>query len=81
MVSFQAIEKFKPHLSQLIVQVAFAGMYIIARAAFVDGMNHFTFVTYRQVVATLAITPFAYLLERCELTLTSIYFSTNNPFH
>lgn len=66
MVSFREMENFKPHVSQIIVQVAFAGLYIIARAAFVDGMNHFIFVAYRQVIATLAITPFAYIVERKE---------------
>jgi drug/metabolite transporter (DMT)-like permease len=64
MVSFQQIEKFKPHLSQIVYQVLFAGMYILSRIALIDGMNNFVFVTYRQVIATLAIAPFAFLLER-----------------
>jgi drug/metabolite transporter (DMT)-like permease len=64
MVCFQGIEKLKPHLSQIIYQVAFAGMYIISRVCLVDGMNHFVFVTYRQVTATLAIAPIAYFVER-----------------
>lgn len=64
MVSFRRIEKFKPYLSQIIFQVLFAGMNILARIALIHGMNHFVFVTYRQVIATLAIAPFAYVLER-----------------
>lgn len=66
MVSFQRIEKFKPHLSQIIYQVLFAGMYILSRIALIDGMNNFVFVAYRQVIATLALGPFAYILERKE---------------
>lgn len=64
MVSFKRIKEFNPHLSQILVQVAFAGMYIITRVSMIDGMNHFVFVTYRQVVATIFIAPFAYFLER-----------------
>lgn len=66
MLSLKGIEKFKPHLSQIIVQVAFAGMLIIAKIVLIHGMNPFVFVTYRQIVATFAIAPFAYLLERKE---------------
>jgi drug/metabolite transporter (DMT)-like permease len=64
MVSFKRIKEFNPHLSQILVQVAFAGMYIITRVSFIDGMNHFVFVTYRQIIATVSIAPFAYFLER-----------------
>lgn len=58
------MEKFKPHLAQISVRVIYAGMNIITRIALVDGMNPYVLVTYRQVVATLAIAPFAYVLER-----------------
>lgn len=64
MVSFKRIEKFKPHISQIMYQVAFAGMYIIARVSLINGMNHFVFMALRQIIATLAIAPFAYFLER-----------------
>jgi drug/metabolite transporter (DMT)-like permease len=64
MVSFKGFEKFKPHISQIIYQIAFAGMYIIARVSLIDGMNHFVFMAFRQAIATLAIAPFAYVLER-----------------
>lgn len=67
MVSFKRIEEFKPHIAQTLVQVASAGMYIIARVCLIDGMNHFVFVTYRLLVATISIAPFAYFLERCVL--------------
>jgi len=64
MASLQRIEKLKPYLSQIIVQVATAGVYIMVRIALADGMNHFAFVTYRQIVATIVIAPVAYLFER-----------------
>lgn len=64
------MEKFKPYLAQVAVQVAYAGMNIITRVALVDGMNHFVFVTYRQIFATLAIAPLAYGLERERPPLT-----------
>jgi drug/metabolite transporter (DMT)-like permease len=63
-ISMQKMEKFKPHIAQVAVQVAYAGMNIITRVALVDGMNSFVFVTYRQIVATLVIAPLAYVLER-----------------
>lgn len=66
MVSLERIEKIKPYLSQIINQVLFAGMYILARIALIHGMSHFVFVTYRQVIATLAVAPFAYVIERKE---------------
>jgi len=76
MASLKGIEKFKPHFSQIIYQVAFAGMYIIARVCLISGMNHFVFMALRQAIATLAIAPFAYVLERKErppLTWTILF--------
>eukprot|EP00253_Pinus_taeda_P028279 PITA_28279 len=66
MVSFQRIEKFMPHLSQILNQVTFAGMYIIVRAALIDGMSNSVYVAYRMALASLTIAPFAYVLERKE---------------
>ncbi|KAH9329006.1 hypothetical protein KI387_001114, partial [Taxus chinensis] len=41
-------------------------MNILARLALKDGMSFFVLVTYRMAIATLAIAPFAYVLERLE---------------
>uniref|UniRef100_A0A0C9S8J2 WAT1-related protein n=2 Tax=Wollemia nobilis TaxID=56998 RepID=A0A0C9S8J2_9CONI len=60
------LEAFKPYAAQLAVQGCYAGMNIIVRVALQKGMNHFIFVFYRQAVATLAMAPFAYFLERKE---------------
>lgn len=60
------LASFKPHIAQLMVQVCYAGMNILTRLALEDGMNHFIFVCYRQAVASLVLSPFAYFLERSE---------------
>lgn len=60
----QKMGKFMPHLSQVAVQVAFAGMNILNKVSLEHGMNSFVFVAYRQIIATLAIAPLAYVLER-----------------
>jgi drug/metabolite transporter (DMT)-like permease len=55
---------FKPHVALIAVQVCLAGMNIITKVALDEGMNHLIFVAYTLAVATLAISPFAYFLER-----------------
>lgn len=70
------MEEFMPHLSQVASQVVYAGMTIINTVALEDGMNNFIFVTYRQIIATLVISPLAFVLERHQrprMTL-SIFF-------
>jgi len=54
----------KPITAQLAAQVCYAGSNIITRVALGEGMNHFVFVVYKDVVATIVIAPFAYFLER-----------------
>lgn len=56
--------QFKPHIAQIAVQACLAGMNIITRVALDDGMSHFIFVAYTLAVATVAIAPFAYFLEK-----------------
>ncbi|KAK9741392.1 hypothetical protein RND81_03G102200 [Saponaria officinalis] len=54
----------KPYLAVLFLQFGTAGLAIIAKLALNDGMNHYSFVVYRHVVATVIISPFAFVLER-----------------
>jgi len=54
----------KPYIAQIAVQACLAGMNIITSVALDDGMSHFVFVAYTLAVATVAIAPFAYFLER-----------------
>ncbi|XP_030529636.1 WAT1-related protein At1g09380-like [Rhodamnia argentea] len=53
-----------PFLAMVIVQVGYAGMSFISKLAMDDGIHPFVLVTYRQIIATVATTPFALLLER-----------------
>lgn len=60
----QKLAEIMPHLSQITVQGAYAGMYILNKVTLQRGVNNFVFVTYRQAIATLVIAPLAFVLER-----------------
>ena len=54
----------RPYLALIFVQFGLAGLSIIAKLTLNHGMSHYSFVVYRQSVATILISPFALLLER-----------------
>ncbi|KAJ1258542.1 hypothetical protein BS78_10G083300 [Paspalum vaginatum] len=54
----------KPYLAMVLLQVGFAGMYIVAVASLKRGMSHFVLVVYRNIVAAVLMAPFALLFER-----------------
>ncbi|QCE07661.1 WAT1-related protein At5g07050-like [Vigna unguiculata] len=56
--------ELKPHLFMVIVQVGYTLLYFITEASFNHGMSPHVYVTYRHIVATLVMFPFAYFLER-----------------
>ncbi|WOG96316.1 hypothetical protein DCAR_0415651 [Daucus carota subsp. sativus] len=56
--------KIKPYLAMVFLQFGFAGMFIIVMIAMQKGMSHWVLVVYRHLLATLAIAPFAFVLER-----------------
>ncbi|KAL6317289.1 hypothetical protein AAG906_030042 [Vitis piasezkii] len=58
------LNKMKPYLLMVALQFGSAGMYIICMATLTHGMSRYVLVVYRNAVATLAIAPFALLLER-----------------
>ncbi|KAL3641104.1 hypothetical protein CASFOL_016072 [Castilleja foliolosa] len=60
----KAMDNKKPYIVMIIVQFAYAGMSILSKAAMTEGMNPYVFVAYRQALATLALAPFAFFLER-----------------
>ncbi|XP_010530196.2 PREDICTED: WAT1-related protein At4g08300-like [Tarenaya hassleriana] len=60
----QRLEKVKPILAIISLQFGYAGMYIITMVSFNHGMNHWVLATYRHVVATVVMTPFALVIER-----------------
>ncbi|KAI7743149.1 hypothetical protein M8C21_028291 [Ambrosia artemisiifolia] len=57
-------ETLKPYLYVTFLQFGNAGLVIIAKAALNHGMNHYTFATYRNLIAALVIAPFALIFER-----------------
>ncbi|THU60327.1 hypothetical protein C4D60_Mb07t11480 [Musa balbisiana] len=46
------------------VQVGFAGLNVLSKLALDDGMSPFVMIAYRQLVATLFLSPLAIFLER-----------------
>ncbi|XP_047948470.1 WAT1-related protein At4g08300-like [Salvia hispanica] len=55
---------FKPHMLMVLSQIGYTVMYIITEASFNHGMDPSVYVTYRHIVATLVMLPFAYFMER-----------------
>ncbi|KAH0775998.1 hypothetical protein KY290_007409 [Solanum tuberosum] len=55
---------FKPHILMVLAQIAYTFLYFITEASFNHGMNPHVYITYRHIVAGLAMLPFAYFLER-----------------
>ncbi|KAL5071078.1 hypothetical protein RYX36_021965 [Vicia faba] len=56
----------KVYLLIISLQFGSAGMYVLTMAALNKGMSHYVFVVYRNVIATVALAPFAFFLERLE---------------
>ncbi|XP_019459541.1 PREDICTED: WAT1-related protein At4g08290-like [Lupinus angustifolius] len=54
----------KSFLLILSLQFGSAGMYVITMDALNKGMSHYVFVVYRNCIATVALAPFAFFLER-----------------
>ncbi|KAF0931286.1 hypothetical protein E2562_002633 [Oryza meyeriana var. granulata] len=54
----------KPYLAMILLQVGFAGMYVVAVASLKRGMSHFVLVVYRNLFATAVMAPFALYFER-----------------
>ncbi|KAL5781773.1 hypothetical protein ACOSP7_006802 [Xanthoceras sorbifolium] len=63
--SFSGIyTKFKPHLLMFLSQMGYTFLYFITEASFNHGMNPHVYITYRHIVSTILMFPFAYFLER-----------------
>jgi uncharacterized membrane protein YsdA (DUF1294 family) len=54
----------KSYLLIISLQFGSAGMYVLTMDALNKGMSHYIFVVYRNVIATIALAPFAFFLER-----------------
>ncbi|WMV47979.1 hypothetical protein MTR67_041364 [Solanum verrucosum] len=62
--SIGTYKRFKPHILMVLAQIAYTFLYFITEASFNHGMNPHVYITYRHIVAGLAMLPFAYFLER-----------------
>nr|DAD40054.1 TPA_asm: hypothetical protein HUJ06_014377 [Nelumbo nucifera] len=58
------MEGRKPYLVAIFIQLIYAGMYILSKAAFNGGMSSFVFVFYRLASATVFLVPLAVIFER-----------------
>ncbi|KAG9441111.1 hypothetical protein H6P81_016965 [Aristolochia fimbriata] len=56
--------RYRPHLFMSLAQIGFAFMYFITKASFNHGMNPHVYVTYRLIVSSIVMLPFAYFIER-----------------
>ncbi|KAF7821963.1 WAT1-related protein [Senna tora] len=71
------MEKNKAYLAMLFIQFVYAGMALLSKAAISKGMNPYVFVVYRQVFASIALSPFAFF-DRLTLSSTLYYVAMNN---
>ncbi|KAL1556837.1 WAT1-related protein-like protein [Salvia divinorum] len=62
--SVLSVRKLRPYLGAILLQFGYAGIGIIAKSALNKGMSHYTFAVYRNIVAAVAVAPFAFALER-----------------
>ncbi|XP_020518789.1 WAT1-related protein At2g37450 isoform X2 [Amborella trichopoda] len=69
---------YGPVLSQLVYTSSLGVMYVLIKAAFEHGMNHYVFVTYRQASATLAIAPIAFFFDRITLEQVLYFWGFDN---
>lgn len=57
-------EKAKLFIGVLALQFCYAGFHIVSRAALNMGVSKIVFPVYRNVIALVLLTPFAYFLEK-----------------
>ncbi|CAH2041893.1 unnamed protein product [Thlaspi arvense] len=75
-----AMKSNKYYIGSLLIQATYAGMALLSKAAISRGMNPYIFVFYRQAFATLALLPFALILERKNSAYLSFKFLCTNFF-
>nr|CAB3452714.1 unnamed protein product [Digitaria exilis] len=68
------MDAMKPYIVAIIIQVIYAGMFIILKAAFNLGLNTFVFTFYCQAAATVLLLPIAVFRERntCAINLLNL---------
>ncbi|KAJ7956962.1 WAT1-related protein [Quillaja saponaria] len=53
-----------PYLAVLLAQIIYAGMILLSKAVFNEGMKSYVFIFYRQLVGTIILVPLAMIFER-----------------
>ncbi|XP_058085902.1 WAT1-related protein At1g43650-like [Magnolia sinica] len=56
--------KYKAPMSMLLVQLLATGMFLLSKAVLNEGAFVFSLLTYRLIIATIFLAPFAYFIER-----------------
>ncbi|KAK9064146.1 hypothetical protein SSX86_018018 [Deinandra increscens subsp. villosa] len=54
----------KPFMLMILLQTAYAVNGLVVKSALNKGLNHYTFAVYRNLIAALFFSPFAFFLER-----------------
>ncbi|KAJ4957380.1 hypothetical protein NE237_024491 [Protea cynaroides] len=58
------LEDYKPVIAMVVLQFTYAALYLLSKAALLQGMSPKIFVVYRQAIATLVLSPVAYFSNR-----------------
>lgn len=58
------MEAKKPYLIAVVIQLIYAGMFVVSKAAFDHGVNTFVFIFYRMAAASLILVPTAIVHQR-----------------
>ncbi|XP_022962956.1 WAT1-related protein At5g64700-like [Cucurbita moschata] len=53
----------KPYVAAFFIQITFAGMSLMSKAAFAAGMNTYIFLFYRQAAGTIVLVPLTFILK------------------
>lgn len=67
-------EKTKLHIAMMIFQLGYGGNHVVMKIALNMGVSKLVYPFYRNIVALLALAPFAYFLEKRERPKLTLYF-------
>lgn len=74
-------EKVKLYLAMLCLQLCYAGFHIVSRTALSMGVSKVVFPVYRNIIALLLLSPFAYFLEKYVMRYLSISQHSNRNYY
>lgn len=64
----------KPYIVAVFIQITFAGMSLMSKAAFAAGMNTYIFLFYRQAAGSIILVPLTLILKGYVLFLSKRLF-------